>query len=147
MNAARKKESKMNRNSPAAAIAFASLLIAATIGIPPSLHADQVKPAWQITFDRLVHALQTDDRTDDRTEFLTNATDDMNQAMTQPLLNKVSSDLKPHLEKGFNATYLCELKQKGFTVNLWKVTFKDGSDDCIFRIVMQEDQLAGFFLQ
>ena len=44
-------------------------------------------------------------------------------------------------------TYLCQLKQAGYQVHLWKMTFKDDSDDQIARLVLKDGKVAGFFLQ
>ncbi len=110
---------------------------------PAILLAADADPATKATFDRLVAAIQAKDRD----AFVKDATDEMRQAITLQLMDSINRDIGTRLAKGFEPTYLCQLKQRGHQVYLWKVAFKDGGDDVIIRIVMRDDKLAGFFRQ
>ncbi len=129
-------------------IAFSALLVltlalTAFLAQPASLLAADADPGTKATFDRLVAAVQANDRD----AFVKNATDDMQQAVTPQVMDGINRDIGTRLAKGFDATYLCQLKQQGHQVQLWKVAFKDGGDDALIRIVMRGDKLAGFFRQ
>jgi hypothetical protein len=59
----------------------------------------------------------------------------------------VSAQLAPKLQVGHEISYLGELKQKGYRVTLWKLTFKDGSDDILATLSMKAGKVGGFFLR
>lgn len=120
-----------------------SLALGALLTQSASLLAAEADPAVQATFDRLIRAVQANDRE----AFIEGATDEMKQGVTPQVMERINRDLAPHLQKGFQPTYLCSLKQQGVLVQLWKVTFKDGSDDAVIRVAMRGDSLAGFFRQ
>jgi hypothetical protein len=101
------------------------------------------EPAREQAFDSLIHSIQVDDRN----AFVADATDDMKQAITPQIMSNISHDISHDLIKGFQATYLGELKQQGCMVQIWKVTFKDGRDDMLAQVSMRGDKLAGFFIQ
>ena len=103
----------------------------------------QQSPTPQATFDRLITAV----RANDLAGFLADATSDMAESVTPALMDFIHGDLAPHLDAGFQAAYLCNMKQHGFTVHLWKLVFADGADDVVLRIVQSGDQLAGFYRQ
>ena len=119
---------------------FSAALIAALA--TATLAADP-EPAAQATLDRLVGAVQKNDLP----TLLQHASPQMKEGLTQQLLDSVSKDLSPHLQKGYTATYLGDLHQRGVHVLLWKLTFKDGRDDALVRVAMQGDDVAGFFIQ
>jgi len=93
--------------------------------------------------DRLIGAVQKNDLP----TLLQHASPQMKEGLTQQLLDSVSKDLSPHLQKGYTATYLGDLHQRGVRVLLWKLTFKDGRDDALVRVAMQGEDVAGFFIQ
>ena len=124
--------------------AIAGLLVTTTLLTQvPRIRADENATTQQAIFDRLMHAIVAKDRN----EFLTSATDEMKRAITPALMVQMNYEIARHLDKGYDAKYLCELNQQGYDVHLWKVSFKDGSDDMIIRIVLRGEQLAGFFRQ
>jgi hypothetical protein len=42
---------------------------------------------------------------------------------------------------------LGELKQEGHRVSLWKIAFKDESDDALVTMSMKEGSVGGFFIR
>ena len=97
----------------------------------------------QATFDRLMHALQTDDRD----EFIKDSTQAVQQGLTAQTLASLSRDLAPDLAKGYDETFLAPLNQQGCQVALWKETFRDGRDDMLAKVSTRNGLLAGFFIQ
>jgi hypothetical protein len=59
----------------------------------------------------------------------------------------VSGQLAPKLQAGHEISYLGELKQKGFRVTLWKLSFKDGSDDALATLSVKAGKVGGFFIR
>jgi hypothetical protein len=67
--------------------------------------------------------------------------------MTQEVMDAMKKEFAPRLDKGYKATYLCQLKQVGHVVHLWKMSFKDDGDDLVCRLVLKDGKVAGFFFQ
>ena len=59
----------------------------------------------------------------------------------------VSNQLAPRMKKGYECSYLGDLKQQGFHVLLWKLMFKDGGDDTLAKLALKDGKVAGFWLQ
>jgi hypothetical protein len=51
------------------------------------------------------------------------------------------------LKRGYTITLLGELKQEGHRVSLWKIAFKDESDDALVTMSMKEGSVGGFFIR
>ncbi len=79
--------------------------------------------------------------------FVADGTAEVKAAMTKQMLEGVSAQLSPRMKKGYDATYLGELKQSGGKVYLWKLTYKDGGDDTLARLSLKDGKVAGFLLQ
>ena len=43
--------------------------------------------------------------------------------------------------------FLTSLKQQGYAVYLWKLTFKDGKDDHLARMAVKDGKVGGFWIQ
>ena len=52
-------------------------------------------------------------------------------ALTKRMLQRVSKELEPRAQQGYDAQYLGELNRKGYKVHLWRLKFKDGGDDVL----------------
>ena len=50
-------------------------------------------------------------------------------------------------QSGYEISYLGDLKQQGTHVTLWKVSFKDHSDDALVTLVMKDGKVAGFWIK
>ncbi len=108
-----------------------------------SAQAPKVDVGVQKTFDKLIAAVKAGDRE----AFVADATAAVKEGMTKELMKKLKDGIGSRLRGGFEATYLCEVKQEGYQVYLWKATFKDAGDDVIVRLVLKKGKVAGFFLQ
>src|SRR5262245_37683902 len=91
---------------PLAALVAVLALFASTA---PALAADPAPPDVQKTFDKLMGALKANDRA----AFVADATDAVKQGVTQQAMDQLSKQLGARLNKGYQATYLCQLKQEG----------------------------------
>ena len=47
----------------------------------------------------------------------------------------------------YEVTYLGDLKEKGAEVTLWRISFKDGSDDSLGRMWVTKGKVSGFLMQ
>lgn len=79
--------------------------------------------------------------------FLKDATAEVKAALTKQMLERVSSQVAPHMKKGYEVSYLGNLKQQGCKVYLWKLKYKDGHDDTLAKLVLKDGKVAGFWLQ
>lgn len=67
-------------------------------------------------------------------------------ALTKPMLEGLSQQIKLRAEKGCDAAYLGEMNQKGMKVHLWRLRFKDGGDDVLATLSVKDGKAGGFFL-
>jgi hypothetical protein len=79
--------------------------------------------------------------------FLKDATAKVKAALTKQMLEGVSSQVAPHMKKGYEVSYLGNLTQQGSKVYLWKLIYKDGHDDTLAKLVLKDGKVAGFWLQ
>ncbi len=69
------------------------------------------------------------------------------QQLTEATFAGVASKLAPRLHAGHDLTYLGDYKQHGYRVSLWKITFRDGSDDLLATLSVKDGKVGGFFYQ
>lgn len=119
------------------------VLIASLISISAPVQAADPPPAVQKIFDKIINAIKANDRD----AFVADGTDAVKENTTKELMENLSKQLGSRLKKGYQATYLCQLKQAEHEVYLWKTTYKDEGDDVVIRISMKDGKVAGFFLQ
>jgi phage-related tail fiber protein len=100
-------------------------------------------PAVKKTFEKLIDAVKANDRD----AFIADGTEAVKKGVTEEVMEVLSKQLGARLKKGYEATYLCQLKQASHQVHLWKVTFKDGGDDIVIRVALKDGKVDGFFLQ
>jgi len=93
--------------------------------------------------DKMLDAVMTNDYD----SFVAEGTPEVKAGLTRQMLAGVNSQMAPRMKKGYDATYLGELKQQGCQVMLWKLTYKDGGDDTLARLALKEEKVAGFLLQ
>ena len=93
--------------------------------------------------DKLLKAVEANDYD----SFVADGTAEVKAALTKQMLEGVSAQMAPRMKKGYDATYLGELKQSGCKVYLWKLAYKDGRDDTLARLSLKDGKVAGFLLQ
>ena len=105
--------------------------------------AGEVQKAERIVSNNLLAATEQNDYE----AFLKDATAEVKAALTKQMLEGVSAQVAPHMKKGYEVAYLGNLTQAGCEVHLWKVTYQDGHDDTLARLVLKGRNVAGFWLQ
>jgi hypothetical protein len=58
---------------------------------------------------------------------------------------KLSAQLGPRLRVRHTLTYMGTLKQHGFDVSVWKISFSDGSDDMLATLSIKDGKIGGFW--
>lgn len=105
--------------------------------------AGDAKDSARLVLDKLLKAVEANDYD----SFVADGTAQVKAGLTKQMLEGVSAQLAPRLKKGYDATYLGELKQSGCQVYLWKLAYKDGGDDTLARLTLKDGKVAGFLLQ
>jgi hypothetical protein len=108
-----------------------------------TLNAATNGPSSERTLDMLLTAIATNNYD----ALVANAAPALKTRITKETFAQVTTQLSPRLRKGYKPQYLGSLKQQGVDVFLWKITFQDGGDDLLARLVIQEGKVAGFWFQ
>jgi hypothetical protein len=69
------------------------------------------------------------------------------QQLKQEQFDSLAAKLAPKLKSGYAVSYLGELKQRGYRVTLWKVSFTAGGDDALATLSMKDGKVGGFFIR
>ena len=109
----------------------------------PILNAATEGPSTERILDTLLTAIATNNYD----VLVANAAPALKTRITKETFTQVSTQLSPRLLKGYKLQYFGSLKQQGVEVFLWKITFLDGGDDMLARLVIQENKVAGFWFQ
>ncbi len=120
-----------------------SLLIAAVFLVASvCAYAEPNKVAEEL-FKKLMEATITNDYE----AFVAASDAKMKAALTEPMLEGVSQQLKPRAEKGYQATYLGELRKQGHDVHLWRIRFEAGGDDALATLSVKDGKAGGFHIR
>ncbi len=109
----------------------------------PILNAATEGPSTEGTVNTLLTAIAANNYD----ALVANAAPALKSRITKETFTQVSAQLSPRLKKGYKLQYLGSLKQQGVEVFLWKITYKDGGDDMLAKLVIQENKVAGFWFQ
>lgn len=104
-------------------------------------------PVADATAQQCVTSLLSAVEANDYDKFVKDGDAAFKAGITKPMLEGVSSQLKGRMAKGYSCDYLGVLKQQGYQVSLWKMTFKDGGDDVLAKLSMKDGKVGGFLLQ
>jgi hypothetical protein len=120
-------------------------IVVALIGLAgiPILQAATEGPATEGIVNTLLAAIATNNYN----AVVSNAAPALKARITRETFTQVSNQLSPRLKTGYKLQYLGSLKQQGVEVFLWKITYMDGGDDMLARLVIQEGKVAGFWFQ
>ena len=119
------------------------VMVLVVLGWIPILNAATDGPSTERTLDTLLTAIATNNYD----ILVANAAPALKTRITKETFAQVTTQLSPRLKKGYKPRYLGSLKQQGVEVFLWKITFQDGGDEMLTRLVIQENKVAGFWFQ
>ncbi len=94
----------------------------------------------QLVFDRILGAIGADDRA----QLLQQATEDMRQAVTPQVWDEIRQ-VAPHVKAGYKPTHMRRWEEQGCEVDVRKLSFDDGSQDVMLRVVRRGGELAGLW--
>lgn len=104
--------------------------------------ANQPEQSVQRTFASLINAIEQNNYT----QFISQGNAAFKEGIKKQTFTQVSGQLAPRLKKGYSSVFLGKLNQQGYQVYLWKLTFKDGSDDILARLSLKDQKVGGFWL-
>jgi len=107
------------------------------------LHAQEPAARVQTIFQNLMAAVQTGDHA----AMTINGDAAFKTGLTKEMVAGVHALLAPRMKEGYTATFLTAMRQAGYEVYLWKLSFKDGRDDMLAKVLLNKDgQVAGFWI-
>jgi hypothetical protein len=99
--------------------------------------------AGRSTLDKLLKAVEANDYIN----FVADADDFFKAGVTKEKLDRASAQFSPRMKKGYQCSYLGELRQQGCRVMVWKLVFKDGGDDTLVKLALKDGKADGFWMQ
>jgi hypothetical protein len=124
-------------------IALALVIGALTQAPYAQAQASQAPPAMEAAFKSMLAALQSGSLSD----FVAPGDAAFQSGMNQAMLDGVRTRMAPRMSEGYTSTFLGMLVQEGYTIYLWKLSFKDGLDDRLVQIAVRDGKVAGFVLR
>jgi hypothetical protein len=125
-------------------VLLCSLLLAGgVVAIGQTASAETPSSAISSEFKKMMTALEQHDFN----AFIADGTTEVKEKLTQQMFDGVSQSIGSSLKAGYDSVYLTQLKQQGCQVYVWKVSVKDGGDEFLAKLAMQDGKVAGFRLQ
>ena len=115
------------------------MIFMGTIG---SLNAAEATEQAAAASKRLIKAVEENDFN----EFIKNG-EPAFQQLDKKLFEAVSKQLDERMKGGYEVEYLGDLKQQGYRVTLWRLRFKDGSDDALATLSMKGEKVGGYWIK
>ena len=69
------------------------------------------------------------------------------EVITKELFQSINFQRSPRMKQGYENIYLGTFKRQGFDIYYWKLTYKDGGDDTLVTLTVQNGEVAGFWMQ
>jgi len=82
-----------------------------------------------------------------RADFVTNATSELQESLTEADFAAVVEQIAPVLKQGFKTRYLGQMKQQGFDVYIWVVSIRGEEDEMLATLSMKDGKVGGFYLE
>ncbi len=107
--------------------------------------------AWSLGFhggeqerlDKLMSAVEAGDFE----KFVENGTSKFQKRLLKKQFQHVHEQLAGRLNRGYQSEYLGTVLQHGLSVHLWRISYADGADQTLAKLVMKGSKTAGFWLQ
>ncbi len=95
---------------------------------------------YDTTFSQMLDAIQS--KSYDK--FVANGDARFRSGFTQKMFEELAQRLGSRMEQGYAASFLTTLRQQGYMVYVWKLTFKDGKDDFLITLFIKNAEVSGF---
>ena len=121
-------------------IATTFLMLLSVIAVSADAAVPKQAEAKAMTMIKAIQQNQYD-------RFVAAGTREFKAALSHSQFSGLVSALSGRLSGGYQQEYLTTLQQQGLNVYLWKLGFNDRGDDHLIKLVIQNDQVAGFWIQ
>jgi len=125
------------------AFLFVPFLAIACLLAPLSARAADAPAKAQEAMLTMVTAIIESNRAD----FVTNATSELQESLTEADFAAVVEQIAPVLKQGFKTRYLGQMKQQGFDVYIWVVSIRGEEDEMLATLSMKDGKVGGFYLE
>ncbi len=106
------------------------------------LHAEDMARGNAI-FQQLIKAQMARDYD----AFVADGTLELKAALSKSQFDASSELMTKRCAVGYDLTPLGELKQKGYEIYLYRLRFKDGSDDMLGTLTLKDGKVAGIYFK
>jgi hypothetical protein len=113
------------------------------IAAPPDVQAQTPDPGIHSQVVKLLKSIENNQYE----TFLEDGSEYFRSRISKQHFANVSERLGQQLKNGFDVIYLTQFKQAGLVGTLWKIEYRDGSDDALAKIFMEDGKIAGFWFQ
>ncbi|MHB8202442.1 MAG: hypothetical protein ACYDHG_01900 [Desulfomonilaceae bacterium] len=79
--------------------------------------------------------------------FVEGGSDYFKSRISKEHFHNVSERLAQHLKNGYDIKFLTEFKQADLVGTLWKIEYRDGFDDALVKIFMENGKIEGLWFQ
>jgi hypothetical protein len=121
-------------------IAFAAAMLVGGAAILPATEPSKEDAALS---SKLITAIEKSDYD----TFIAECDAPVKKALKKELFATTSAHFAPQFQTGYAVSYLGDLNQNGCHVTLWKISFKNHSDDALLTVVVKEGQVAGCWIK
>jgi hypothetical protein len=115
-------------------------IILLTLIVAASTAVGAPSPTAEENSNRLLESIETGDF-----ELFTQNSEPAFKKIEEKAFAAVVKQMRPRMEKGYQVTFLGTLKQKGYSVTLWKIEFSKG-DDALATLSIRGDKVGGYFI-
>ena len=126
--------------SPLTKAAWLAAFLFLAMSLP--LRADDDAKADEI-FQRLLAAQLKKDYD----AFIADGTDQIKAALSKTQFEAAANLVGARLKVGYDSTLLGELNQKGYTVYLYRLRFKDSGDDMLATLSLKDGKVGGIYFK
>lgn len=94
-------------------------------------------------FESKINAIKSNDYE----SFISNSTKEFSNTLKKPQFTDVSWTFGKNLESGYTKDYQGKYQQQGLDIHLYRISYKNGATDNMYKMVMQGEKMAGFWIQ
>lgn len=123
---------------------FTAMILALSfISITGFANAEKDSSEADIILNKILNAVENNDLN----SFVADGDNQFKAAITKQMFDGLNAMISPRLKNGYKVIPLGTLNQQGCQIYLRKLVFKDGGDDILARLGLQDGKVAGFWFQ
>ncbi len=124
-------------------VSLISIFFVLVLAPTPPVQAQTPDPGIQSQVIKLLKSIENNQYE----TFLEDGSEYFRSRISKQHFANVSERLGQQLKNGFDVIFLTQFKQAGLVGSLWKIEYRDGSDDALAKIFMEDGKIAGFWFQ